>query len=190
MIKRSWNTHTTNTVTYSYSLVAVIVNPVLLHGICTTLSCQHHPVTNVFQWQEQCLWDRKCSTYGTYAHNILWTGEACFTCEGVFNIHNNHLWAQDNPHAVCECQYQVCFSVSIWAGFVRDTVMGPYLLPERLTAQWYHDFLGIVLLQLLQGIHLAMGQRLWFLHDSAPVHYGEDDWQWLNMTISRKVDWM
>lgn len=104
----------------------------------------------------------------------------------MFNIHNNHLWAQDNPYAICECQYQVHFSVSIWAGFIMD----PYLLPERLTAQWYHDILGTILLELLQDVPLAMRQRLQFLHDRPPVCYGEDDWQWLNTTISRKVDWM
>jgi hypothetical protein len=27
-------------------------------------------------------------------HNILWTDEACFTREGVFSVHNSHLWAR------------------------------------------------------------------------------------------------
>jgi hypothetical protein len=68
--------------------------------------------------------------------HILWTDEACFTREGVFNVHNSHLWAQDNPHAIRERGYQVRFSVSVWAGIVGDI----------LTAQRYCDFLETVLL--------------------------------------------
>jgi hypothetical protein len=139
--------------------------------------------TSVSRWSSSqmqfCEWLQPQHTADDlFVRNIFWTGEACFTCEGVFNINSNHLWAQDNSYAICECQYQVRFSVSIWAGFIRDIVMGPYLLPERLTAQWYHDFLETVLLELLQDVPLAMRQRLWFLHETTPVHYGEDDWQW------------
>jgi hypothetical protein len=61
--------------------------------------------------------------------------------EVVFNIHNSHMWARDNPHANRERGYQVHFSVSVWAGTVGDIVVGPYLPPEKLTAQLYLDFL-------------------------------------------------
>jgi hypothetical protein len=60
--------------------------------------------------------------------NILWTYEACFKPEDEFNIHNSHLAARDNPHAIRERGYQVLFSVSAWTGIVADTVAGPYLL--------------------------------------------------------------
>ncbi|GFR30113.1 uncharacterized protein TNCT_428711 [Trichonephila clavata] len=36
---------------------------------------------------------------GFIAH-ILWTDEACFTRDGVFNNHNNHMWSQVKPHAI------------------------------------------------------------------------------------------
>jgi hypothetical protein len=42
----------------------------------------------------------------------------------------------------------------------------PFLLPDRLDGS---DFLETV----LPGL-LAVGQRLWFQHDGAPTHYGED----------------
>jgi hypothetical protein len=41
--------------------------------------------------------------------------------------------------------YQVHFSVRVGAGMIQDTVMGPFMLPERLSAQQYHDFLEPVL---------------------------------------------
>jgi hypothetical protein len=40
--------------------------------------------------------------------------------------------------------------------------VGPYLLPDRLTAQWYRDFLKTVLLEMLEYVPLAVRQRLWF----------------------------
>lgn len=46
------------------------------------------------------------------SYNILRMDEACFMHEGMFNTHNSHLWAQDDPHAVHEYGYQVHFSVS------------------------------------------------------------------------------
>jgi hypothetical protein len=56
-------------------------------------------------------------------------------CMTVCSMSTSHLWAWNNPHAIRECGYQVRFSVSVWAGIVGDIVMGPYLLPDRLTAR-------------------------------------------------------
>jgi hypothetical protein len=94
-----------------------------------------------------------------FSHNILWTDEACFTRDGVFNVHNSHLWARDNPHAIRKRGYQVRFSVSVWAAIVGDIVVGPYLIPDRLTAQRYRDFPETVLPGLLEDVPLAVRQR-------------------------------
>jgi hypothetical protein len=50
----------------------------------------------------------------------------------------------------------------------------PICSPDRLTAQRCCDFLGSVLPGLLEYVPLAMRQMLWFQHDEAPAHYGED----------------
>jgi hypothetical protein len=59
----------------------------------------------------------------------------------VFNVHRSQVRARDNPHAIHERRYQVRFSASVWSGIV----VGPYLLPDRLSAQRYHHFLETVL---------------------------------------------
>jgi hypothetical protein len=41
-----------------------------------------------------------------------------------------------------------------------------------------------ILLGLLEDVTLAVGQRAWFQHEGAQVHYGEDVQQWLNATYS------
>ncbi|GFR07867.1 DUF4817 domain-containing protein [Trichonephila clavata] len=48
-----------------------------------------------------CEWllQQQTTDNGFIAH-ILWTDEACFTREGVFNHHNSHTWSQVKSHAV------------------------------------------------------------------------------------------
>jgi hypothetical protein len=107
--------------------------------------------------------------------------KACFTCEGVFHIHNSHLWTWDNPHAIHKHGYQVRFSFGISVGIIRDIIVGPYLIPNRLPAQWYHNFLDSLLTGRVENLSAAVRHRLWFQHDGAPVHDGEGIWQWLNV---------
>jgi hypothetical protein len=57
-----------------------------------------------------------------------------FTRQGVFNVHNIHFCTRDNPHAFREHEYEVRFSVSVVAGIAGNIVVGPCLLPDRLTA--------------------------------------------------------
>jgi hypothetical protein len=110
----------------------------------------------------KCLWQHVADEHSL--HSILCRVKACFMQEGGFNIHNSPLWTQDNPHAIWECGYQVCFSVSVWAGIVRNIVVSPYLLPDRLTVQRYRHFLDTVLLSLLADVPIAVRQCLWFQH--------------------------
>lgn len=100
-------------------------------------------------------------------HSILWTDKACFMRAGVLKGHKSHLCPRDSStHAVRERGSEVSFSLRVWAGVVRDTVLALCLLPHRVTAQRYRDLLG-----LLQRVPLAV--RLWFQHDAAPAHCGE-----------------
>jgi len=72
---------------------------------------------------------------------VVFTDEACFTREGIFNSHNSYVWADTNPHASSFYCQQQCFVVNIWAGGVSDFLIGPYLLPRWHNAQIYHVFL-------------------------------------------------
>jgi hypothetical protein len=42
-----------------------------------------------------------------FLEHILWSDEAAFTRECVFNNHNSYLWAQHNPHVTREWGHQV-----------------------------------------------------------------------------------
>jgi hypothetical protein len=91
-----------------------------------------------------------------FLEHILWSDEAAFTREGVFNSHNSHLWAQHNPHVTLEWGRQVSWSITVWAGIIGSCVVGPYLLPDRLNGPAYCLFLQEVLPVLLEDVPLVV----------------------------------
>lgn len=54
-----------------------------------------------------------------FLRKVLFTDEASFTREGIFNTRNNHVWAFENPHAIVQRKFQQKFSVNVWAGIIK-----------------------------------------------------------------------
>ncbi|CAG9815744.1 unnamed protein product [Phaedon cochleariae] len=73
-----------------------------------------------------------CLQNPTFLESILFTDEAGFTRDGVFNFHNTHIWADGNPHTVFESNHQDTFSINVRAGIIDNYSIGPYVLPHRL----------------------------------------------------------
>jgi len=72
---------------------------------------------------------------------IMFTDEAQFNRDGVNNTHNSHVWADENPHATFESNFQQLFSVNVWCAVLDDQVIGPFILEGRLTGEAYLRFL-------------------------------------------------
>ncbi|KAJ3651713.1 hypothetical protein Zmor_017733 [Zophobas morio] len=102
---------------------------------------------------------------------LLTTDEATLRREGVFNSRNTHIWTDQNPHAIRETHFQDRFSVNICAGMVDNNLIGPYVLPPRLMAAAYLDFLNNYLGPLLEDVPLNVRRDLGYLHNGAPAHY-------------------
>jgi hypothetical protein len=68
--------------------------------------------------------------------------------------------------------YPVRFGVGVWAGIVQDIVLGPYLLPDKLAAERYSNFLQTDLLMMLLVVLLVVRQSFRFQFDGAVAHYG------------------
>nr|CAD7408516.1 unnamed protein product [Timema cristinae] len=66
---------------------------------------------------------------GDIPHHVMF-------CDGTTNSHNNPLWAPASPNTLVRA-YQQRFSINVWAGIVGDTLVGPYLLPERMSLQYH-----------------------------------------------------
>lgn len=121
---------------------------------------------------EFCQWFlQKCVSQPEFPNCVLFTDEASFTREGMFNGHNQHVWARDNPHAAFVRGHQDRFAVNIWAGLVGDNLVGPYMFPRRLNANTYLTFLRETLPELLEHVPLNVRQQMWYQHDGASAHF-------------------
>lgn len=108
--------------------------------------------------------------------HILWSDECLFTRDGVFNSHNFHFWADENPKAVREIGHQRRFSVNVWLGILNLRVVGPIFLPNRLNGIEYVN----VLEEVLDNIPLNLRPNMLYMHDGAPAHNARISRDWLN----------
>jgi hypothetical protein len=52
----------------------------------------------------------------------LFTDECFFSRNGTYNIHNYHVWAEENPDAIHINAFQHRFSINLWAGILGDSL--------------------------------------------------------------------
>ncbi|GFV29802.1 uncharacterized protein TNCV_1926271 [Trichonephila clavipes] len=71
-------------------------------------------------------------------------------------MHNSHLWTHVKPHGTITHAYQERFSINVWAGIVHNNLVGPYILPSRLTDRTYNIFLQEVLPELFWSMFLHL----------------------------------
>ena len=85
-----------------------------------------------------CVWFLHCCVEETqFPWQILFTDECRFTRVTVLNSRNRHVWDDKNPHAQDAHGSQQCFGINVWASIVDGRLIGPYLLPPRLTGHAY-----------------------------------------------------
>ncbi|KAJ8953517.1 hypothetical protein NQ318_023641 [Aromia moschata] len=65
--------------------------------------------------------------------NILFSDEATFFLNGHVNRQNTRYWSQENPHWMQEYHTQHPQKVNVWAGIVRNRIVGLYFFDENLT---------------------------------------------------------
>ena len=124
---------------------------------------------------EYCRWFLQMTeTDPDFPGIVLFSDEAIFTHEGVFNFHNSHCWDHDNPHMTRPHSHQTRFSVNVWAGIVGDQLVGPYLFPDTLDGRKYYNFLHEILPELIRDVPEHIRDRMWFQHDGAPAHFSRE----------------
>lgn len=106
-----------------------------------------------------------------FVKKVLFTDEAGFTRRGITNTHNEHVYAVENPHAIKVNHFQHEFKINVWAGIIGNFIVGPVILPRRLTGENYLDFLQNTLPELLEDLPLQLRRDMWFMQDGAPPHF-------------------
>lgn len=116
-----------------------------------------------------------------FLRSILFTDEATFTRTGVFNIHNEHLWAEENPMAKKESHFQHSFKVNVWAATMGNQLIGYHILDGNLNGTKYLDFLRNSLFEIIEDdIPLLARNNYYFMHDGAPPHFTRVCREWLH----------
>jgi hypothetical protein len=50
----------------------------------------------------------------------------------VFNVHNTHVWSDENPHAIHSARHRQQFFVNVWTGIVGDNLTGHFVESFKL----------------------------------------------------------
>ena len=78
---------------------------------------------------------RKCATFPLFPIEMLFSNGAFFTREGSFNTYNEIIWIEKNLHAIRCSASQSRISFNVLVDIITDHLIGPYLLPFRLTGR-------------------------------------------------------
>ena len=90
------------------------------------------------------------------------------------------MWADENPHATVESNFQQRFSANVWCAVLDDQLIGPFILEGRLTGEAYSRFLQEELPQLMEDVPLNKRGCMYFQHDRAPPHSSREVRNFLN----------
>jgi hypothetical protein len=58
------------------------------------------------------------------------------------SFHNIRIWVADNPHITMASRHQHWLSIKVWVGILRDQLLGPVALPNRLMRCSMPSFFG------------------------------------------------
>jgi hypothetical protein len=97
---------------------------------------------------EFCLW---VNANRRLLRLIPFTDEATFTRDWINNTRKSHRWAEENPHATVESNFQHRLSANVWCGIVDTQPIGPVILEHHPTGRSYIEFLRNELPGLLEG---------------------------------------
>lgn len=107
-----------------------------------------------------------------FLRRILWTDECTFRSDGRINRHNEHHYAEENPHCRKEMHVQGQYSVNVWMGIVDNMIIGPHIIPQNIniTAEIYAEFLEETLPNLLDDVPLNILPNIIYQQDGHPAH--------------------
>lgn len=122
-----------------------------------------------------------------FVNSVLWTDETYFSNCGIFNRHNEHHWAEENPHIVIPRRNQIRFGFNVFCGILGNRLIGPIIFDGTLTAQRYLNILQTSLEDLLDNLPLAQNIQIWYQQDGAPAHNTRDVITYLNNRFNNRV---
>ncbi|GFV28442.1 uncharacterized protein TNCV_3983931 [Trichonephila clavipes] len=60
-----------------------------------------------------------------FLNEVLWSDECQFSKQGTINTQKRYYWSLENPHLIRPNHPQVRWSVNVWCGIWKGTLIGP-----------------------------------------------------------------
>ncbi|GBM63812.1 hypothetical protein AVEN_262701-1 [Araneus ventricosus] len=92
----------------------------------------------------------KLEDHPTFLADIIWTDNACFSRNGMFNGQNVHTWSLEHSRYAVVVRHQLRRSIIGWCGIFTDRLIGPVFYEGTLTGQRYLEFLQDLIADLLR----------------------------------------
>ncbi|XP_018375240.1 PREDICTED: uncharacterized protein LOC108769006 [Trachymyrmex cornetzi] len=106
-----------------------------------------------------------------FLSRIVFSDEATFQLNGTLNRHNCRYWETTNPNWMRDNRTQYPEKLNVWAGILRNRIIGPFFIDGNLTAEKYEDMLRNQIVPVIREISENF-EHIWFQQDGAPPHYG------------------
>lgn len=124
--------------------------------------------------------------------DVLFSDESTFTLHGHVNRQNCRYWSDENPHWMREECTQYPEKVNVWAGIVRNHIVGPFFIDGNLNGNKYLELLQNNIVPTLTNLYpdpanpQVPANVIWFQQDGAPPHYQINVRQYLNQIFPNR----
>lgn len=109
-----------------------------------------------------------------FPSRIVFSDEATFELHGTLNRHNCRYWETTNPNWMRDDRTQYPEKLNVWAGILRNRIIGPFFIDGNLNAAKYEDMLRNQIVPAIREISGENFEHTWFQQDGAAPHYGRD----------------
>jgi len=106
--------------------------------------------------------------------NIVFSDESTFQLDGTLNRHNCRYWDNENLHWKRENNTQYPEKLNVWAGILKDQIIGPFFIEGNLNSEQYEDMLRNEIVPRIMEITGQNFEHTYFQQDGAPPHYGKN----------------
>jgi hypothetical protein len=102
---------------------------------------------------------------------VIFMDEAHFARDKIKNFHNQHMWVDENSHAILPSHHQQQFPINILADICGDNLFGPNTLPNMHTWRNYKAFLENNMPDFLAHMPLIIHKKLDFMYDCGAAYF-------------------
>lgn len=103
--------------------------------------------------------------------NIMWTGESCFSPNGVTSFKNIHYWCHpgERPPQIKIPQGEP-IKVHVWAAIHQNEIIGPIFIHGNLNTEKFLELLDSTVADYVDGQPLNVRNKLWYQLNGLPAH--------------------